>query len=144
MKKPSPRRRPSSRPPAPQDGKAVIRGDTHSGKVVIRSGAPQRNARAKGPVAMPIIRMLRTGQVTLPAELRRQFQLAEGVYLEASAVEGGILLRPVVIVDRATAWQQLLGIIEEDKWAGPEPRPEPDAEERQLYKYAADLPRGDA
>jgi AbrB family looped-hinge helix DNA binding protein len=106
--------------------------------------ADRRREPDQGGGAMPIIKVLRTGQVTLPAELRRRYQLEEGVYLEATAVEGGILLRPIVIVDRSTAWQQVLAVVEEDKWAGKQPRPEPDAEERQIYKYAADVPPKDA
>ncbi len=42
---------------------------------------------------MPLVKMRRAGQITLPAALREHFALAEGAYLEAEAVEGGILLR---------------------------------------------------
>jgi AbrB family looped-hinge helix DNA binding protein len=82
---------------------------------------------------MALVRLLRTGQVTLPAELRRRFKLGAGDYLEAAATDEGILLRPVSVVDREKAWRQVLEIVEEDKWIGPEPRPSPEEEEQQIY-----------
>ena len=39
-------------------------------------------------------------QVTIPARLRRGLDLREGDIMEASVVDGGILLRPKDIVDR--------------------------------------------
>jgi AbrB family looped-hinge helix DNA binding protein len=50
--------------------------------------------------SMALVRVKRAGQVTLPADLRKQFHLEEGDYLEAEAVEHGILFRPVSVVDR--------------------------------------------
>jgi AbrB family looped-hinge helix DNA binding protein len=62
--------------------------------------------------AMALVRLKRSAQITLPAELRKQFQLEEGDYLEAEAVEGGILLKPVSVVDRDQAGKQLLALLE--------------------------------
>ena len=60
---------------------------------------------------MPLVKLRRAGQITLPVELREQFALEEGAYLEAEAVEGGILLKPVAVVDRTKARQELLEIM---------------------------------
>jgi AbrB family looped-hinge helix DNA binding protein len=49
---------------------------------------------------MALLKLRRFFQLTLPAELRKQFHLAEGDYLEAEAVEQGILLKPVRVVER--------------------------------------------
>ncbi len=38
---------------------------------------------------MALVRVLRTGQVTLPAELRRRFRLNEGDLLEAEELAEG-------------------------------------------------------
>ncbi len=84
--------------------------------------------------AMALVRMLRTGQITLPAELRRRFKLGAGDYLEAAATEEGILLKPVTVVDREKAWRRVLEIVEQDKWIGPEPRPSPEEEEEQIFE----------
>ena len=44
---------------------------------------------------MARVRLLRDGQVTLPAAFRQKLKLAEGDYLDAELVEDGVLLRPV-------------------------------------------------
>jgi AbrB family looped-hinge helix DNA binding protein len=56
---------------------------------------------------MPLVKVRRAGQITLPAELREQFALEEGTYLEAEAVPGGILLKPMTVVERDKAWQRV-------------------------------------
>jgi AbrB family looped-hinge helix DNA binding protein len=56
---------------------------------------------------MTLLKILRSSQITLPAELRRQFGLAEGDYLEAQAVKDGILLKPVSVVERQSAGHAL-------------------------------------
>lgn len=86
---------------------------------------------------MSLVKVLRTGQVTLPAPLRRRLKLAEGALLEAEEVEGGILLRPVSIVDRKKAWRKVREIVERDKWIGPEPRPSPEEEEQFIFDEVA-------
>ena len=60
---------------------------------------------------MPLVKVRRAGQITLPAELREQFALEEGAYLEAEAVEGGILLKPMAVVAREKAWQGVLEVM---------------------------------
>jgi AbrB family looped-hinge helix DNA binding protein len=49
---------------------------------------------------MALVRLLRGGQVTLPAELRQKLQVKEGDYLQAEVVENGMLLKPVAFVSR--------------------------------------------
>lgn len=63
------------------------------------------------PYAMSLVKVRRAGQITLPAELREQFALEEGAYLEAEAVQGGILLKPMAVVEREKARQELLAIM---------------------------------
>jgi len=57
--------------------------------------------------SMALLKILRSSQITLPAELRRQFGLAEGDYLKAHAVQEGLLLQPVTVVERQKARQAL-------------------------------------
>jgi len=54
---------------------------------------------------MALVRLKRAAQITLPAELRKQFNLEEGDYLEAEAVEDGILLKPIAVIERQKAWE---------------------------------------
>lgn len=83
---------------------------------------------------MALVRVLRTGQVTLPAELRRRFRLNEGDLLEAAETEEGILLRPVAVVDREQAWKRVLAAPQSVRYRGPEPRPSPEEEERLIFE----------
>ena len=75
---------------------------------------------------MPLTKLTRNGQVTLPAEARRKLRLKEGDYLEAEVVGDGVLLRPVSVVDREVAWQQLFDAMNSVKYVGPEPEPSED------------------
>lgn len=51
-------------------------------------------------------------QVTIPAKLRKSAQLREGDILEASVVEGGILLRPKALVDREAVADRLEALLD--------------------------------
>jgi AbrB family looped-hinge helix DNA binding protein len=54
-----------------------------------------------------LIRMVRSGQVTLPSEVRKALRLEEGDYLEAAITEGVITLKPVTVIDRKAAVAEL-------------------------------------
>jgi AbrB family looped-hinge helix DNA binding protein len=62
---------------------------------------------------MALLKVRRFAQVTLPVELRKQFNLAEGDYVEAQAIEEGILLKPVSVVERDKARKQLTKVLKE-------------------------------
>jgi AbrB family looped-hinge helix DNA binding protein len=81
---------------------------------------------------MARVRLLRDGQVTLPAALRQKLRLTEGDYLEAELVENGLLLKPVSATDRDQAWQRILEAPRSVRYIGPEPRPGPEDEEEWL------------
>jgi len=44
------------------------------------------------------------GQVTIPAEIRQAARLEEGDPVEVELVDGGILLRPMKMIDASQAW----------------------------------------
>lgn len=75
---------------------------------------------------MALVKLLRSGQVTLPAEARKALALEEGDYLEAEVVEGALRLKPVSVVDRTKAWSELKTILAERQWRGPGPEPSED------------------
>jgi AbrB family looped-hinge helix DNA binding protein len=81
---------------------------------------------------MPLVKLLGTGQVTLPAPMRRRLNLNQGALLEAEEVEGGILLRPVAVVDREGAWKAIREAQANVHYIGPEPRPDPEEEGEQI------------
>lgn len=59
---------------------------------------------------MPLLRVRRAAQLTLPAEIRRALKLKPGDYLEATIVKDGILLKPVSVVQRAKAWSDIVNV----------------------------------
>ncbi len=50
---------------------------------------------------MPLVRVQKKGQVTLPTQLRTQVGLAEGDLLEAKLERGKIVLKPKLVIDRS-------------------------------------------
>lgn len=75
---------------------------------------------------MALVRMLRGGQVTLPAEARKALNIGEGDYLDLEVTGGRVTLKPVTVVDRAEADRQLGRILSRVKYTGPKPRPSED------------------
>ena len=55
-----------------------------------------------------LMRIRGAAQLTLPAELRKALNVKEGDYLEASLAEGGVLLKPVEVVERDRAWARIV------------------------------------
>ena len=88
---------------------------------------------------MALVRLLRGGQVTLPAELRQKLQVKEGDYLEAEVVENGMLLKPVAFVSREQAWKAIREAQQSVRYIGPEPRPSPKDEEEQIYEIVREF-----
>jgi AbrB family looped-hinge helix DNA binding protein len=58
------------------------------------------NEHLKDGKHMQLVRLKRAAQITLPPQLRQQFGLAEGDYLEVISTKDGILLKPVSVVAR--------------------------------------------
>lgn len=58
---------------------------------------------------MTVLKLRKSAQLTLPAEIRDALEVGEGDYLEAELVEGGVMLRPVSIVRREAAWRRIRG-----------------------------------
>jgi AbrB family looped-hinge helix DNA binding protein len=56
---------------------------------------------------MALMRVRRAAQLTLPAEIRRALNVKEGDFLEAQIVEGGVLLKPVSVVERQRVWERM-------------------------------------
>ncbi len=88
---------------------------------------------------MSLIKVLRAGQVTLPADARKALALKEGDYLEAEVVEGVLRLKPISVVDRAAAWRTVREAQAAVRYMGPEPRPSPEKEEQQVYEAVGEF-----
>jgi AbrB family looped-hinge helix DNA binding protein len=88
---------------------------------------------SKGSQMAPV-KVRRAAQITLPAAIRRQLEIAEGDYLDAAVVEGNVVLEPVFDAKRAKAWQQIREAQRSVRYAGPEPRPSPEDEEKMIFE----------
>src|SRR5919197_6170001 len=93
---------------------------------------------------MALVRLKRAAQITLPAELRRQFNLEEGDYLEAEAVEEGILLKPVAVMDRQQARQKLRELLERVHAKLPPSDKSPREQEEEIARIIRKLRQDDA
>ena len=93
---------------------------------------------------MALVRLKRAAQITLPAELRKQFNLEEGDYLEAEAVEEGILLKPVAVMDQQQAGQKLRELLERVHAKLPPSDKSPREQEEEIARIIRELRQDDA
>jgi AbrB family looped-hinge helix DNA binding protein len=93
---------------------------------------------------MALVRLKRAAQITLPAELRKQFNLEEGDYLEAVAVEGRILLKPVSVMDREQARRKLRDVLDRVHANLPPSHKSPREREEEITRIIKELRREDA
>jgi AbrB family looped-hinge helix DNA binding protein len=82
---------------------------------------------------MTLVKLLRGGQVTLPAAARKALRLNEGDYLVAEVVQNQLVLKPVAVLDREVAWRRIRAAQASVRYIGPEPRPSPEEEERWIF-----------
>jgi AbrB family looped-hinge helix DNA binding protein len=81
---------------------------------------------------MALVKVKDRAQITLPPDIRKALNVDVGDYLETEVVEGGVLLKPVAVVERTEAWDALFKVLEGVRYQGPEPRPSPEEEERMV------------
>ena len=62
---------------------------------------------------MTLVKVIRNGQITLPAGLREELDIKEGDYLEAEIKEKEIILRPKLVLDRNDAVKELHKIMDD-------------------------------
>ncbi len=67
---------------------------------------------------MPVVKVLRGGQVTLPAALRKDVNLEEGDLLEAEIHDGVITLKPVMTLTSQEAKRRIKAIFAKSRGAG--------------------------
>ena len=55
-----------------------------------------------GELIMPIVKVVRNGQITLPKEFRDALSIDEGQILEAEIKDSRIILKPLAFVERGS------------------------------------------
>ena len=93
--------------------------------------------------SMPYVKVKTKGQVTIPAEFRRDLNLKEGDFLEVAIERGSIVLKPKAVVDRYDEkWaENVLREAQEEAKQNPKTRQEEEAEERRLLELGASQAR---
>jgi AbrB family looped-hinge helix DNA binding protein len=87
---------------------------------------------------MSLVKIKRFAQVTLPPDVRKKFNLNEGDYLEAEAVDEGILLKPVTVVERKKAWSRLFEVLDNVEERKPKSRKSSKKEEEEIARMVKD------
>ena len=89
--------------------------------------------------SMPYVKIKTKGQVTIPAEFRRDLNLKEGDLLEVLVERGGVVLKPKTVVDRYDEeWaKNVLKEATEEGKRTPKTKEEEGAEERRLLAQGA-------
>jgi AbrB family looped-hinge helix DNA binding protein len=93
---------------------------------------------------MALVRLKKAAQITLPVELRKRFHLEEGDYLEAEAVEEGILLKPVSVIERQKAWENVRDVLDRVHAKLPHSDQHPEAQEKDITRIIKELRQKDA
>ena len=88
---------------------------------------------------MSLVKIKRFSQVTLPPDVRKRFNLNEGDYLEAEAVEEGILLKPVAVIERKKAWDRLFTVLDSVEEQKVKPRKSAKKEEEEIAGMVKDF-----
>jgi AbrB family looped-hinge helix DNA binding protein len=83
---------------------------------------------------MTLVRLLRGGQVTLPAEVRQKLKLAQGDYLEAEVVDNGVLLKWVRDIEREPALEQMIAVKARVRPAPEQAKKSPEEQEREIFE----------
>jgi antitoxin MazE len=63
--------------------------------------------------AMPLVRVIRNGQITLPKQLRESLGIREGDLLEVKSGKSGLIITPKVVIDREEARERFFGMVDE-------------------------------
>lgn len=56
---------------------------------------------------MPLVKVVRNGQVTIPKEIREKLGIKEGDFLEVAPADQGVFFKPKVMVDKGGALKVL-------------------------------------
>jgi AbrB family looped-hinge helix DNA binding protein len=60
----------------------------------------------KGGMGMPFVKVLRSGQITVPKEVRKVLGIKEGDVLEVALEKSGVVLKPKSLIDKASIFSQ--------------------------------------
>ena len=88
----------------------------------------------QGVFPLPLVKVKEKFQITLPAELREVLHLAVGDLLEATIQGQTIVLKPMDVVDRVQARQQLIAVMDRVHAKLPPSPQDPKEEEEEIAR----------
>ncbi|MBI4253215.1 hypothetical protein HY623_03520 [Candidatus Uhrbacteria bacterium] len=92
-----------------------------------------RNSQLSSPSAQPeLVRIRRFAQITIPTELKARFNLSEGDYLKAEGVKQGILFKPVSVINKERAWEEIFSSIKKVRPSSGVRKKTPQAQEESI------------
>jgi AbrB family looped-hinge helix DNA binding protein len=83
---------------------------------------------------MTLMRLRKEAQLTLPVDVRKALNVKEGDYLEAEIVKGGVLLKPVAVVDRKDAWKSVMKAVSSVRDTKPKGKRNAKADEKAIVR----------
>ena len=63
--------------------------------------------------AMPLVKVIRNGQITIPKEIRRSLSIRDGDFLEIEHSNSGLLIKPKIVIDRDESAQEFFEQVSE-------------------------------
>ena len=66
-----------------------------------------------GRLNMPLVKVIRNGQITIPKKFRSVFDIEEGDFLEIEIANSGMLIKPKAVVDKAVSRRRLGRLVKE-------------------------------
>jgi len=73
---------------------------------------------------MPLVKVVRNGQITLPKELRKKLGIEEGDLLEIQLDRGGFVIKPKTVIDKELARDRFFKMVDEIREAVKDVDPE--------------------
>lgn len=68
--------------------------------------------KTKGEIVMPLVKVIRNGQITIPKGLRMKLGIEEGDLLEVELSGKGLVIKPKAVVDKELARGRLFQYVE--------------------------------
>jgi AbrB family looped-hinge helix DNA binding protein len=87
-----------------------------------------------GADLVSLVRIGQSAEISLPHGVREALKVSEGDYLEVELVEGGVLLKPLAVIDQRAARERMAALLQSDRYIGEGPEPGED----ELMRMAVD------
>lgn len=88
---------------------------------------------------MALVKIKKFAQITLPTSLRKKYNLLEGDYIEVEDIGHGLLLKPVAVVEKDKAWQEIFKASKKVQDTQPTQNQSPEEQEKEITHMVKDF-----